>query len=143
MIHLLEPGCLGETVHEFKKLYGNDIDAGTAKIPSDVQVKRSEQAIEVMRRVSSHIVQEQSAAILQEFLPGKRDFKVLHTCTGLIKEDSSVIQERLNVQAASRSDKVHCTLTIIRAVLAKEPDAKIVVFSTLTENLSSLNQCHP
>eukprot|EP00966_Prymnesium_polylepis_P271138 6263875-Prymnesium_polylepis.1 len=143
MIHLLEKGCLGETVHEFKKMYGNDIDAGMAKHPSPLQMERSEQAIEVMRRVSSHIIHEQSAAILQEFLPAKRDFKVLHTCTGDIKQDPSVIQERLNVQAASLADKVKCTLTIIHAVLAKEPDAKIVVFSTLTENLSALNQCYP
>eukprot|EP00966_Prymnesium_polylepis_P307490 7105991-Prymnesium_polylepis.1 len=75
MIHLLEKGCLGETVCEFKKMYGNDIDAGMTKIPSELQIERREQAIEVMRRVSSHIIQEQPAAILQEFLPAKRDFK--------------------------------------------------------------------
>eukprot|EP00966_Prymnesium_polylepis_P317530 7336097-Prymnesium_polylepis.1 len=143
MIHLLEKGRLGETVYEFKKMYGNDIDAGMAKIPSERQIERREQAIEVMRRVSAHIIQERSAALLQEYLPAKRDFKVLHTCTGDIKKDSSVIQERLNVQAASLADKVKCTLTIIHAVLAKEPDAKIVVFSTLTENLSAMNQCYP
>ena len=141
MIELLAPGILGATESDFSRLYARAIEQGMLKDATPSEVRECDKHIKALRWRINDIVCEQSAIILKECIPPKRECCILHDCDPIVS-DSSVIKERHNVQAAARDCKVAMISCIVDSIRKNTSD-NIVVFSTRNDLLKELHKHRP
>lgn len=135
LIELLEPGLLGKTPADFRKRFGNVIDAGMHKDSTDAEVAASGRMTQIMRWQVNHVMHDRTAAILQVSIPDKTEFRISHMCEKY-QPDANPIVERHRVHDASRDHKVFLMCELYKHI-SQTSNESVVVFSSRLENLQA------
>lgn len=140
MVHLLDPGLLGDNVGKFNQHYAHKIERGMQRDSSPETVAESERYVEMLRWKLQNVMHDRSAAIHLSCID-KCEFRVLHPSNPVVK-NPSWIKERHNVHDASLEQKVRLTVALLDAI-HEEGDDSVVVFSSRVNILERLQDEHP
>ena len=140
MVHLLDPGLLGDSVGKFNQHFAHKIEKGMQRDSSPEKVAESERYVEMLRWKLKDVMHDRSSAMHLSSIP-KCEFRVLHPSNPVVK-DPSWIKERHNVHDASLEQKVSLTVALLDAI-HEEGDDSVVVFSSRVNILDRLQDEHP
>lgn len=137
MMTLLAPGLLGDSVSDFRRLYGNDIEKGMMSASTKDQIQLSEQRVQVLRWMVEEYMDDESLALLRDAIPAKTEFCIRHPCLDV---DTSLnpLSLRHEVHEKSRPFKL-CVISLLIRTIQANTDEDIVIFSSRNDMLQGVH----